>query len=107
MQIGIAESRFDRVVGKAATEPLVPDNPAHPSNRRLSVIMLRGTGADNPVTKAGGKKAEEPEALPGLNRIRNEQAQSPGAGAPSRPAPASGAGQVPSLGLELDQNISR
>ncbi|MCK5777959.1 MAG: flagellar motor protein MotB [Rhodospirillales bacterium] len=107
MQIGIAESRFDRVVGKAATEPLVPDNPAHPSNRRLSVIMLRGTGADNPVTKAGGKKAEEPEALPGLNKIRNEQAQSPGSGAPSRPAPASGAGQVPSLGLELDQNISR
>ncbi len=102
LQIGIPESRFDRVVGKAATEPLVPDNPAHPSNRRLSVIMLRGTGADNPATKAGNNKAEEPESLPGLNKIRNEQAQTP-----VKTAPQSGGGKVPGLGLELDQNISR
>ena len=42
------ESRIDRVVGKAATEPLVKDNPTHPSNHRLSIV-LRGTGKDNPL----------------------------------------------------------
>lgn len=110
MQIGITEDRFDRVVGKAATEPLVPDNPAHPSNRRLSVIMLRGTGKDNPATGAT-QKAEEQEALPGLNKIRNEQATNPGNPVGTAPAPVqqpqSGGGAVPSLGLELDQNLSR
>ncbi len=116
MQIGITEDRFDRVVGKAATEPLVADNPSHPSNRRLSVIMLRGTGKDNPVTKSdsNGGKPGEPELLPGLNRIRSEQ-QNETATVPNKPAsivpsenanrPAGGA--VPSLGLELDQNIAR
>lgn len=29
--IGVPENRIDRVVGKAATEPLVPENPAHPA----------------------------------------------------------------------------
>ena len=43
------ESRIDRVVSKAATEPLVKDNPTHPSNRRLSIVMLRGTGKNNPL----------------------------------------------------------
>ena len=62
--IDIPEDRIDRVVGKAATEPLVPENPTHPSNRRLSVIMLRGTGADNPTANMPKTEAEE-EVLPG------------------------------------------
>jgi hypothetical protein len=115
MQIGIPEDRFDRVVGKAATEPLVADNPTHPSNRRLSLIMLRGTGKDNPVTKSEtGGKPGEPEALPGLNKIRNEQAEPaptpklPTTIVPSqqKKAPPGGAA-LPSLGLELDKNIAR
>jgi len=42
--VGVPESRFSRVVGKAATEPLVTEDPAAPANPRLSVVLLRGTG---------------------------------------------------------------
>ena len=100
--IGVKEDRIDRVVGRAATEPLVLDNPNHPSNRRLSIILLRGTGKDNPVTQAGsGKpKKEEPEALPGLNKIRSEPA------APPKPANENANPGLPSLGIEIDPSLS-
>ena len=112
--VGVPESRIDRVVGKAATDPLVADNPAHPSNRRLSIILLRGTGEGNPVVKAeeaaaeAQKKADANEALPGLNKIRKEQlsvvpSESPSSGEVKKKP----AGGVPSLGLELDQNLSK
>jgi len=117
MEIGVSEDRFDRVVGKAATEPLVADNPTHPSNRRLSVIMLRGTGKDNPVTKAeeAGAKPGEPEALPGLNKIRNShtvpapaQPEEPASVVPSQSGlPKIEEPSAPKLNLELDQNLSR
>ncbi|MDA8231229.1 MAG: OmpA family protein [Magnetospirillum sp.] len=38
---GVAESRIDRVVGKADTDPLVKDDPDSPRNRRISIILLR------------------------------------------------------------------
>lgn len=118
--IDIAEDRIDRVVGKAATEPLVPDNPTHPSNRRLSIIMLRGTGADNPTANMPTpKEAEEQEVLPGLNEIRRQQnnvpTNNPGApqglppepalipepGPAPGPAPANGGGAISSGALPL------
>ncbi len=71
------ESRFSRVVGKAATEPLLPDDPKNARNRRLSIILLRGTGDNNPAAQgaAGGAagKAKQDEALPGLNDIKRRQ----------------------------------
>ena len=91
--IDIPEDRIDRVVGKAATEPLVPDNPTHPSNRLLSIIMLRGTGADNPTANMPKtKEAEQEEVLPGLNEIRRQQQNNvptniPGAPQDSPPSP--------------------
>ncbi len=38
---GVPESRIDRVVGKADTDPLVTDDPKSPRNRRISIILLR------------------------------------------------------------------
>jgi chemotaxis protein MotB len=43
-QFGVSEDRIARVVGKAATDPLRADDPENPGNRRLSVVLLRGTG---------------------------------------------------------------
>lgn len=37
---GIAESRFERIEGVAEREPLVPDNPADPRNRRMSLLVV-------------------------------------------------------------------
>lgn len=44
MDQGVPEGRLSHVVGKAATDPLLPDDPKNARNRRLSIIMLRGTG---------------------------------------------------------------
>lgn len=42
--LGLDEIRLSRVVGKSSTELLIKDNPKDPQNRRLSIVMLRGTG---------------------------------------------------------------
>ena len=44
---GIPETRIARVAGRAATEPLFVKDPEAPGNRRLSVVLLRGTGAQH------------------------------------------------------------
>lgn len=44
MDLSIPEDRVQLVVGKAATEPLFADDPKDPRNRRLSIVLLRGTG---------------------------------------------------------------
>lgn len=84
-EIDVPESRIDRVVGRAAAEPLILDNPTDPSNRRLSIIMLRGTGASNPTANIGKPKKEEPEVLPGLNEIRRRQINNVPSGIPGPP----------------------
>lgn len=44
VEMGLAEARIDKVVGRAATAPLFPDAPEAPGNRRLSITLLRGSG---------------------------------------------------------------
>lgn len=41
---GVSESRVARVVGRADNEPLLPDDPKNARNRRLSIVLLRGSG---------------------------------------------------------------
>jgi chemotaxis protein MotB len=41
---GLTEGRIARVVGKAANEPLLPEDPEAPGNRRLAVVLLREAG---------------------------------------------------------------
>jgi len=64
----IPEPRFSHVIGKAATEPLLPDDPKHARNRRLSIVMLRGTGEGNVA-----KPKKEEDVLPGLGDIKRKQ----------------------------------
>ena len=49
---GISSDRFSAVKGKAATEPLLPESPLRPENRRLTILLLR----------------EAPVVPPGMNR---------------------------------------
>ncbi len=49
-QFGVGEQRIARVVGMAATEPLKPHDPDHPGNRRLSLVLIRGSGGDGAGT---------------------------------------------------------
>ncbi len=41
IHMGVAPERIARVVGKAETEPLLPDDPTNARNRRLSIVLLR------------------------------------------------------------------
>ena len=49
-EAGLPASRIVRVTGMAATEPLLPEDPTNPQNRRISVLILREGIA--PVMKA-------------------------------------------------------
>jgi len=44
IDLGVPDTRVARVVGMADREPLLADQPEAPANRRLSVVLLRGTG---------------------------------------------------------------
>lgn len=72
LHFGLKPERLGRVVGKAATDPLLKDDPKAAKNRRLSIILLRGTGR-NAEKKAAA--AAPQEALPGLKDIQEKQLQ--------------------------------
>lgn len=40
-EAGVPESRIYQVAGKAGSEPLFPDDPTQPGNRRISIMLLR------------------------------------------------------------------
>ncbi len=61
---GIDESRVDRVVGKADTDPLVTDDPKAPRNRRISIILLRENDIGTPPPLPGSDVAPPPAAPP-------------------------------------------
>ncbi|MEM6903677.1 MAG: flagellar motor protein MotB, partial [Pseudomonadota bacterium] len=57
---GLEEVRLSRVVGKAATNPLLPDQPLSPSNRRISLVLLRDDQPDLAEDGPGGLRANDP-----------------------------------------------
>lgn len=62
IEAGVPAARFRLVSGKADQEPLIAADPLNPSNRRISMVLLR----DNPVTptsaKPPGKQAADSSA---------------------------------------------
>ncbi len=63
LELGVPEDRISRIVGKAATDPLLPDDPTNPRNRRLSLVLLRGSGhmaAPGPAKESIPEPAQEP-----------------------------------------------
>ena len=49
---GIPSARIANVAGKAATDPLVPEEPASARNRRISIVLLREAAAGQGVSKS-------------------------------------------------------
>ncbi|WP_169544849.1 flagellar motor protein MotB [Sneathiella aquimaris] len=43
LETGLDPERIKRVSGKADTEPMIEDDPSNPTNRRISIILLRET----------------------------------------------------------------
>ena len=54
---GLPEARISSVTGRAAQEPLVPEDPFSPRNRRISIILLRAA----PVPPGAAKKMKAAE----------------------------------------------
>ncbi len=44
IDVGLKPERLSRIVGAAEKEPYDNENPANPSNRRIAIVLLRGTG---------------------------------------------------------------
>jgi chemotaxis protein MotB len=42
---GLPADRFAEVVGKAGTEPVYPDQPDRPENRRITIVVMAEAGA--------------------------------------------------------------
>ena len=51
LDAGLDAQRIAYVTGKADTEPLIPEDPALPSNRRISIVLLREA---QPTPPSGG-----------------------------------------------------
>jgi len=45
IEFGVPEDRVTRIVGRAATDPLLPHDPEAPGNRRLTMLLLRGSAS--------------------------------------------------------------
>lgn len=47
IEFGVPDNRVTSVVGRAATDPLLPHDPEAPGNRRLTMVLLRGSGTQH------------------------------------------------------------
>lgn len=58
-EMGIDPKRLARVVGMAAQDPFVADDPGNARNRRISIVLMRGTGNQPAPPAAAGEQAKE------------------------------------------------
>jgi chemotaxis protein MotB len=73
---GLIAGRVALVQGRAATEPLLPDDPLSARNRRISIVLLREADAplpDSSVFESGGTPFLLPEKGVGLPPAAPEQ----------------------------------
>ncbi len=63
MREGLAEDNFARIEGVADREPLIPDKPGDPRNRRISVLLLNDRAASSrQIARAPIRKSPETDA---------------------------------------------
>jgi chemotaxis protein MotB len=61
---GIADNRIVNVVGKADREPLFPDEPASPRNRRISIVLLNEASANAAANGSDGDSDSDADSAP-------------------------------------------
>jgi chemotaxis protein MotB len=72
-QGGLAEDHLGRVSGFASTQPLYPDNPADPRNRRISILVRNyvpskeGDGLEESLGATSKSKPKEPNLAEEVN----------------------------------------
>lgn len=91
-QGGLADDRISRVSGYASTQPLYPDNPADPRNRRISILVRNyvppkeGGGLEDAL---GAEKAKpkQPSVAEEVNATIEKMLSVEGRKRPEPPAP--------------------
>jgi flagellar motor protein MotB len=63
---GLKPERIAGVVGKSDTDHLVPERPADPRNRRISITLLREEAPSEPAPESSTEMPPEDKALPFL-----------------------------------------
>lgn len=71
MEFGIRMERIASVSGRADKEPLIAEDPTHPSNRRISIVLLRENSAVPQQEQAAPPKPEFIPPAPGLRTNRD------------------------------------
>jgi chemotaxis protein MotB len=64
MEAGLVEARIEGVVGRADRDPLFPDHPDDPRNRRISIILLHENKAGDTAAVAAATVVEDQTAAP-------------------------------------------
>lgn len=72
---GIAQERLNNVMGKADTEPLLPDDPKNAQNRRISIILLKESLTNRDYAKTIAEKAQDQGFLKANNLIEKKPAK--------------------------------
>ena len=86
---GVPKDRVQKVVGRADREPLIPENPFDPANRRISVTLLSiGANDAQALSLAKEEKARQ-EADDGAPAPANADTAVQGGGPPALPADGS------------------
>src|SRR3546814_10661028 len=61
VELGLPAERIVRVGGRAEIEPLVPEDPLSPRNRRISITLLRRMPMPDPPLRADSQQAQRSE----------------------------------------------
>jgi len=61
---GIPQERVAQVVGMADTDPIEPNDPSAPSNRRISIVLLRTDFSDQAASAAAAGREQVPAVQP-------------------------------------------
>ena len=72
LALGLPPERIARVVGRAEVEPFLANDPTDPRNRRISIVLLRGTGVEGENAGKSGDVEGEPKpdaSVPASNGV--------------------------------------
>ena len=76
----IPETRISHIVGKAATDPIMKKDPKNPRNRRISIVLLRGSvkNKNSPSLNQSKSQNLQDDAVPaGINNAILPNAAAP------------------------------
>ncbi len=78
--LAVPETRISHIVGKAATDPIMKKDPKNPRNRRISIVLLRGSvkNKNSPSLNQSKSQNLQDDAVPaGINNAILPNAAAP------------------------------